>query len=204
MRKAAGILAVVSLAGLGLLQAAPSDATASLCMGRVPTIVGTAGNDTIFGTAGNDVIVGGGGKDTIDGLAGDDYICGGKGADKMYGNFGNDRISGGGGSDTIDGGPGLDTASYENATSPIDINVNGTKAVVGPDKIPGIEIVFGSPFADTMVTQNGSVVIHGGPGNDKLYSKNGGQMVGGAGANKCYRWQFVYGLNKMGFLPSPC
>jgi Ca2+-binding RTX toxin-like protein len=204
MRKAAGILAIVSLAGLGLLQAAPSGAAAPMCMGRAATIVGTPGNDVIRGTSEADVIVGGGGKDIIDGLAKDDYICGGKGADKLYGSFGNDRISGGGGNDTIDGGPDMDVASYESATSAVDININGSKAIAGPDKIPGIETVFGSPFADTMVTQNGIVSVHGGPGNDKLYSKNGGGMIGGAGSNKCYRWQFVYGLNAMGFLPSPC
>ena len=204
MRKAAGILAVVSLAGLGLLQAAPSDAAGAKCMGMEPTKVLGPGNDVWQGTNGNDVIIGGGDRDVIDGLAGDDYICGGKGADKLHGNFGNDRISGGGGSDTLDGGPDVDVASYETATSAVDINVNGSKAIAGPDKIPGIQTVFGSPVADTMVTQNGIVAVHGGPGNDKLYSKNGGAMVGGAGANKCYRWQFVYGLNAMGFLPAPC
>lgn len=69
------------------------------CFGRVPTILGTSGNDVIVGTPGDDVIVGGAGNDTISGGGGNDIICGGPGRD---------RIKGGPGRNWINGGPGRD------------------------------------------------------------------------------------------------
>jgi Ca2+-binding RTX toxin-like protein len=88
------------------------------CDGRMPTILGTLGNDTLTGTNGNDVIHGFNGNDVISGLGGNDIICGGKGRDRIDGGPGNDRIyglmdndilKGGTGSDFCDGGQGTDT-----------------------------------------------------------------------------------------------
>jgi hypothetical protein len=81
---------------------------AERCNGLVPTIRGTAGNDTLRGTNGVDVIVGLGGNDTITGGNGDDVICGGAGDDRLSGENGNDRLSGGFGVDVLDGGNGDD------------------------------------------------------------------------------------------------
>jgi PKD repeat protein len=65
------------------------------CAGKVPTIVGTKGNDRLPGTKGADVIAGLGGKDTLIGRGGDDRLCGGAGADLLLGGRGSDRCVGG-------------------------------------------------------------------------------------------------------------
>lgn len=70
-------------------------ATTVRCNGRVPTLLGTAGNDTLTGTAGTDIIHGLGGNDRINGLGGNDIICGGSGADVLNGGRGRDRLFGG-------------------------------------------------------------------------------------------------------------
>jgi hypothetical protein len=91
----------------------PSD----LCNGKVPTILGTPGNDVINGTNGPDVIHGLGGADQINGLGGNDSLCGGygydtidggDGADVLIGWFGNDTLLGGSGNDRLLGNDGVD------------------------------------------------------------------------------------------------
>lgn len=81
-----------------------------LCGGRVPTILGTEGNDTLVGTDGADVIDALAGDDTVDGRGGDDVICGGDGDDALSGGLGNDSIDGGSGIDSCDGYIGIDSA----------------------------------------------------------------------------------------------
>jgi probable HAF family extracellular repeat protein len=71
-----------------------------LCQGRVPTVLGGAGNDVLKGTARKDVIQGRGGNDTIQAGAGNDIVCGGAGNDKLYGGTGKNKLSGGSGKDT--------------------------------------------------------------------------------------------------------
>ncbi len=79
-----------------------------LCFGKVPTIVGTGGNDQITGTPGRDIIVGLGGNDTINGGGGGDIICAGDGSDVVYGDAGRDLIFGDAGNDDLNGGSGGD------------------------------------------------------------------------------------------------
>ena len=80
-----------------------------LCDGRVPTLVGTPGDDTnLRGTNGPDVIHGLGGNDTISGLNGNDVICGGEGNDTLSGNNGIDWLFGENGNDTLNGNNGND------------------------------------------------------------------------------------------------
>jgi probable HAF family extracellular repeat protein len=70
------------------------------CQGRLPTVIGGAGNDVLKGTAGKDVIQGRGGNDTIRASGGNDIVCGGAGNDKLYGGAGKNKLSGGAGKDT--------------------------------------------------------------------------------------------------------
>ncbi|SMO69284.1 hypothetical protein SAMN06273567_10359 [Geodermatophilus aquaeductus] len=79
------------------------------CNGLLPTVRGTAGNDTLRGTNGVDVIMGLGGNDTIAGGNADDVVCGGAGNDTLAGDNGNDRLLGGFGDDALTGGNGDDT-----------------------------------------------------------------------------------------------
>ena len=78
------------------------------CGGKIPTIVGTAGNDKLKGTKGADVISGGDGKDTISGNAGKDTLCGENGKDTLKGGKGNDKLIGGPGKDKLLGNAGKD------------------------------------------------------------------------------------------------
>jgi probable HAF family extracellular repeat protein len=71
-----------------------------LCEGRVPTVLGGAGNDVLKGTSRKDVIQGRGGNDTIQAGGGNDIVCGGAGNDKLYGGAGKNKLSGGAGKDT--------------------------------------------------------------------------------------------------------
>lgn len=98
----------------------------------MPSITGTAGNDTLTGTVDSDAIVGLGGDDLIDTLGGidsvygglgNDTIHGGSGTDYLHGDEGNDIITGdegddyiygGVGADTVDGGDGNDILSVRN------------------------------------------------------------------------------------------
>jgi uncharacterized protein len=88
------------------------------CAGRLPTLVGTEGEDVLRGTDGPDVVMGLGGDDLVQGLAGEDVLCGGAGADDVVGGngddvilggFGDDALVGGNGEDCLVGGPGEDT-----------------------------------------------------------------------------------------------
>jgi Ca2+-binding RTX toxin-like protein len=78
------------------------------CAGRVPTIVGSEGNDTIIGTSGKDVILALGGDDKVSGLGDNDFICGTDGKDRLKGGAGRDRLFGGKGKDKLIGGSGKD------------------------------------------------------------------------------------------------
>jgi Ca2+-binding RTX toxin-like protein len=100
-------LVVLFLSSLIML-AAPSAHTAGgqRCGGRIPTIVGTAGNDRIRGTSRSDVIVGLTGRDIIKGRGGRDRICGNRGRDDLRGGSRRDRLSGNRANDTLAGGQG--------------------------------------------------------------------------------------------------
>ncbi len=102
---------------LGLDLETPTPA-AYPCGGRVPTLLGTHGDDVLRGTAGPDVVHALSGDDTVTGLNADDVVCGGagddvleggNGADRLLGGSGDDVLRGGNGTDVLDGGSGTDT-----------------------------------------------------------------------------------------------
>jgi Ca2+-binding RTX toxin-like protein len=79
----------------------------------MPTIIGTAGDDTLAGTPDSDYIHGKAGNDTIDGGASYDILVGGAGADTLNGGDGDDTIYAGeeSGYWNIYNPPTLDTGS---------------------------------------------------------------------------------------------
>ncbi|MGZ5331670.1 MAG: hypothetical protein ACXWFH_10270 [Solirubrobacterales bacterium] len=88
------------------------------CAGRLPTVVGTDGDDLLTGSIWADVFLVGRGKDQVFGFAGNDVICGGAGndilrggpgKDRLYGQAGRDKLFGQGGNDRLFGGPGNDS-----------------------------------------------------------------------------------------------
>ncbi len=88
------------------------------------------------------------------GRAGDDIIKGGSGNDYIFGEDNDDELHGGAGNDVIDGGADKDTASYENSTSGIVVEISETGISVtndglgGSDTLKSIEIIKGSAFND--------------------------------------------------------
>jgi Ca2+-binding RTX toxin-like protein len=99
-----GVLAMIALLVLPGAPARP--AGGQRCGGRLPTIVGTVGDDRIRGTKRADVIVGLTGRDIIKGRGGRDRICGNRGRDDLRGGERRDRLEGNRGNDTLTGGPG--------------------------------------------------------------------------------------------------
>jgi sugar lactone lactonase YvrE len=78
------------------------------CGGKLPTVVGTTGNDALNGTETADVISTLGGNDVINGLGGDDVVCGSDGNDRLMGGAGRDTLIGAKGKDRLNGQAGKD------------------------------------------------------------------------------------------------
>ncbi|HVY79023.1 MAG TPA: hypothetical protein VG898_11000 [Solirubrobacterales bacterium] len=75
--------------------------SASRCLGRRATIVGTRHGEKLVGTPHRDVIAALAGNDRVLGRGGNDLICGGRGGDRLIGGKGRDAISGGAGRNQI-------------------------------------------------------------------------------------------------------
>ncbi len=182
-------------------------------------INGGAGNDTISGGAGNDTLNGGDDNDTISGGAGSDILNGGAGDDTLFGgdtNFefdgndvlnggaGNDKLyagganasnsgtvilNGGAGDDLLVGGGGETTASYQDATGGVTVDLRLSSLSIGgavaqavgggqgSDTLVGIQDLVGSAFNDTLTGSDfqsqfsnvpGDNVITGGGGDDRI------------------------------------
>ena len=111
----------------------------------MPTITGTAGNDTLTGNSDSDTIDGLAGDDTIDGGAGHDFLNGGEGNDTIYGGPNGtlfpDVIRDGPGDDTVFGGDdedwvygSLGNDSYDGGTG----GWNDNDWVIYSDALAGI------------------------------------------------------------------
>lgn len=130
------------------------------CGGRVPTIVGTSGDDVLRGGNGVDVIDGGGGNDVISGGNGDDVLCGGQGLDRVSGGNGDDTLVGGDGDDVLTGGNGDDTLDGE----------GGVDQLSGGN---GVDRLTGAAGNDALVGGNGADALDGGDGGDTCVGGNG-------------------------------
>lgn len=120
-------------------------------------------SDDISGGAGNDLIYGYGGADTLDGGTGDDIIFGGNG---------DDFLEGGAGNDVLHGGNGSDTASYESASSGVDVDLTGPSPQntggAGNDSLSSIENLIGSNYDDSLSGNSESNTLIGLDGDDTL------------------------------------
>jgi len=140
------------------------------------TVAGTSGADMLTGTAASEI---------VDGLAGNDTIRSGGGNDTLRGGSGDDFVFSGAGNDAIDGGEGYDHLYYTDATAGVSINMATGSATggAGTDTITGIELVFGSPFADTYVGNDAGVGFLGGDGNDTITGGSGRDHLEGNGGD---------------------
>ena len=134
----------------------------------------------------------------LTGGPGDDVLWGGMGDDELSGGAGDDRLIGGPGADALSGGPGTDIASYTDSTRGVRVDL-GTSFSSGGDDAPvrggdaegdsltGIEVIWGSDFADLLIGSHapnelygrgGTDHVHGGGGNDVLRGGDGDDVLG--------------------------
>ncbi|HEX2804264.1 MAG TPA: calcium-binding protein [Sphingomicrobium sp.] len=141
------------------------------------------------------------GDDMLSGGFGDDILAGMGGNDSLYGNVGYDTLIGGTGNDLLDGGDYTDTASYEDASGPVtvDLSVIGAQDTVnaGMDTLVSIERLIGSRFSDTLSGdananslwgRRGNDTISGGGASDYLYGEDGEDTLSGGDGN-----DYLYG-----------
>ena len=117
---------------------------------------------TLYGQKGDDSLSGGDGRD---------YLWGGKGDDTLMGGAAVDYLEGGAGADELDGGAALDWAGYELSDAGVTIDLAMGTAQGGHaegDTLTGIELLWGSSYADSLTGNDGVNVFVGGAGADML------------------------------------
>jgi len=135
----------------------------------------SANADTFVGSAGTDYAYGAEGDDTLSGAGGIDRLYGQDGNDTLNGDAGNDILLGGAGADIFNGGADRDTASYEESTIALTINMTTgvhTGDATG-DVFNSIEILWLSRFGDTYTGSAGDDEVRGYDGNDTLNGSGG-------------------------------
>ncbi|MDP4595117.1 MAG: zinc-dependent metalloprotease [Beijerinckiaceae bacterium] len=119
--------------------------------------------------------------ENITGTIYSDVLEGDAGANRLRGLGGYDWFVGTGGGDLFEGGTGFDTASYQNATGGVVVNLltnAGTYGQASGDSYDSIENVTGSSYAD---------IIYGGAGTNNLRGLGGyDTFVGSVGGRERY------------------
>jgi Ca2+-binding RTX toxin-like protein len=111
-----------------------------------------------------------------------DTLWGNNGANVLEGNAGNDSFKGFGGADTIDGGQGIDTASYDDSSTGVQVNLllgKGHGGSAEGDKLKGIENLTGSGSADDLIGDGNVNTLVGGGGDDGLKGAGGADTLDG-------------------------
>ncbi|KFF98969.1 calcium-binding protein [Streptomyces scabiei] len=134
------------------------------------------------GESGNDVINGGPspGSNILNGGTGNDTLNGGVTFDLLIGGTGADRLSGGGGASDI--------ASYLESGSGVVVDIDNAAddgiGGEGDNVLTDVEIIYGSPFGDTLTGGTANDILSGFGGNDLLVGGTGNDtLVGGAGSD---------------------
>ena len=116
-----------------------------------------------------------------------DKLIGGSAGDQLSGGAGNDILDGGLGNDFLAGGTGTDTATYEDSTTSVEVDLDAGTAVgegSGNDTLTAIENVQGTGFDDTLSGDGGVNRLDGGQGDDVLRGRGGNDvLVGGDGSD---------------------
>ena len=121
-------------------------------------------------------------NDTLTGDTGNNFLKGRQGDDILNGGDGNDRLQGDAGADIIDGGNGVDWVTYNNATSGVDVRIDGVASTGGDaagDVITNVERAEGSHFDDTIAGNSGVNYLRGLEGDDTLVGGDGNDYLQG-------------------------
>ncbi|MBA2935977.1 matrixin family metalloprotease [Sphingomonas sp. CGMCC 1.13654] len=184
--------------------------------GAVNVLDGGAGNDVLDGGGGADIMYGGLGDDTfyVDNSSDIAVEYANQGTDTVIasvsyslassyvenltlsgtaninatGNGYNNILTGNAGNNVLNGGTGKDTASFANATGPVNANLStGIATGFGTDTLQNIACITGSAYGDTLIGNSAANVLTGGAGDDILDGGAGSDsLVGGTGNDTYY------------------
>jgi Ca2+-binding RTX toxin-like protein len=163
----------------------------------VDTIDGNDANNSLYGNGGNDTLKGGGGADYLEGDAGDDTLNGGADNDSLYGGDGNDSLKGAGGADYLNGGAGVDTATYDNSTVAVNVNLStgvGSGGDAQGDTYFLVENINGTSGNDTLTGNTSANTIRGNDGNDVISGFLGDDVLDGGDGTDTLDYSFDRGV----------
>jgi Ca2+-binding RTX toxin-like protein len=153
---------------------------------RAASVNVTVDGDANDGSEGEGDDVGGDIENVIGG-AGSDVLVGNEGPNTLNGGSGNDTLEGGFGNDSIEGAAGADTVDYSNADTGVTVNLSsGAATGQGTDILSSVENAVGSPFADTLSSDNLIANLNrltGGAGDDALFGGDGVEILEGGEGN---------------------
>lgn len=126
---------------------------------------------------------------TVLGGAGADRLFGGDAADTLDGGQGDDVLAGGGAGDLLQGGAGFDTASYENASRSVVVDLRSPAVFTAGDAVgdvyESIEAFRGSDFSDVFIGNDGDNSFEGLGSGDTFVAGAGRDTVdGGQGTDR--------------------
>ncbi len=153
-------------------------------------VYSNAGSKNEKGTNFDDVLFGSRFNDTLDGRDGADDLMGGKG---------NDLLIGGNGNDYFNGGQGNDTASFQNDSSKVSVNLANGKANVNgkTEFLVQIENAIGTSKNDTLNGDSGNNALDGGAGNDIIDGKQGKDVLTGDGGTDSFKFSTALGASNL-------
>jgi len=125
---------------------------------------------------------------TILAEGGNDVVFDGAGDDTVFGGSGNDRFYGGAGADAYDGGADKhDRIYYDRSDIGLTIDLTSPGSSTGialGDTLTGVEYVYGSDHADTIIGNDEVFKIFGGDGDDHIISGTRNHILdGGLGSD---------------------
>ncbi len=164
--------------------------------GGADTLIGGAGADFMDGGSGQDAVsyaqsdiavtidlanaqgpvIGQGGEAQGDRLEDIEILIGSTADDMLIGDAGQQTLVGGEGADVLIGGAGIDTALYAFAPRAVILDLATTDGegyaagggYADGDRLKGIEVLWGSAYADTLTGGKGEETLIGGEGADRL------------------------------------
>jgi hypothetical protein len=162
------VVAAITVAVLAFVSAGARTESSAHTQGQANPIVGTEAADVLAGTTGADALYGLGGDDQLSGAAGDDDLDGGLG------------------SDVLAGGPGDDSVTYADATTSVNVTLDGRRndgAAGERDHVRAdVESVYGGSGSDTLTGNAAANTLDGGAGDDVITGGRGEDgLYGGAG-----------------------
>jgi Ca2+-binding RTX toxin-like protein len=154
---------------LGVVGAQNTGGGGMKTISNIEQVIGSAFDDVLRANDSGQQLVGGDGTNVLTGGSGGDWLIGGDSYDYLEGGAGDDVLNGGGGA--------FDSASYLGASAGVTVSllIAGQQDTggAGKDILIGIERLFGSQYADTLIGDDQGNILGGYGGNDILQGGGG-------------------------------